>query len=572
MDVEVLEKDKEFSQMVWNIFASKFLLKKQKTFIFQEYQKLLLENACNKRRRVLDHLVNSFEDFSNISGSLYAETVIKIDDFLKEKKFLKLDSVLKEKKFSANNYIDYLKIAKSKYKSYKVSAEDDLGEYLEEHFTAILDENLENDFIQYLAREYIVERFEKKVESAAINPAISIDDISKVYSAYFSLKNKRLENYLKGDNVSNHLYNRIQTKKTAGKEFFILMAIFLKEYRLLRKTSQFNTCSANLKKEQDEKVIEEVSKYIKHFMSYGEILLESEKNEIPLMKEIGKYLTLNHSLPSELNITQVLKRYNYIKEALDINSEKLIITLNHWNRWAKENITTKNIKEVLPDTSFIKDSVKLDLELVNHILETYKAKINSLEKEEFLDELKEDKYYYLEIIKLLVEEEKMKDIPFKVTSSFKEALKAIANGEIELTDDGKAMTDFFYGKTEEEELKSTFKNIRDIYLNKKEITPKLFLYFGEKLCRLAKLEEKAEEVTRRIINKVFHDKSCREFILKEKEIFIDIIQKSEEAIHDFKDKIKVAFENEEHDDELFEFAKNLGILLIEEGEGKEEEK
>jgi hypothetical protein len=135
------------------------------------------------------------------------------------------------------------------------------------------------------------------------------------------------------------------------------------------------------------------------------------------------------------------------------------------------------------------------------------------------------------------------------------------------------MTDFFYDKTEEDKLKSTFKDIRDIYLNKKEITPKLFLFFGEKLSSLASLEEKAEGVTRKIINKVFHNKECRKLILKEKEIFLDIIRKSEDAIHDFEDKIRVALEdeeNEEHDDELLKFAEDLGILLIEEGEGKEE--
>lgn len=572
-NIEVPEKDKEFNKMIWDTFSNKFLSHKQKNFTFQKYHELLIERLYSKRSKIIDHLVNDFEDFSKVLGATYAHGIIEIDNFLKEKDFSKLNEILKEKKMSPANYIDYLKVVQSEYKKYKVTVEGNIEEYLEKHYDALLEENLKMDFIQYLVKECHTENFEGKIKNDANNSRIPLENIFKVYKAYFSLGKKPLENYLDGNTATNHLWDLLQLDNIIKDEFYILISIFMKEYESLSKTSQFinsNRELADLPEEIDNEVIKGVSKYIEYFMNYGDVLLKSISGEVPLIRKIARYLTLNEVGVSRANITELLKNYKGIKKALNIDCVKTIENLDKWSQVAKKKINTENIKEVLVDTDFIKDSIEMDLELTKHIREIYIAKIGALSKEDFLEELRSGEYYYLEVIKLLVEARKVIDIPYKIVSAFKEALKNIADEEIELTTKNEEVLEFLYGVIDEEKLKSTLKDIRDNYLNNRDIKPKLFLFFGEKLCKFAQLEEKTEEVTRKIINKVFHSKECRDFILREKEIFLNIIKKSKEAIHDFEDKIREAFEKDKNED-LIKFAKDLDIILVDKKENSEEE-
>ena len=118
----------------------------------------------------------------------------------------------------------------------------------------------------------------------------------------------------------------------------------------------------------------------------------------------------------------------------------------------------------------------------------------------------------------------------------------------------------FYKKTNKSKLKSTAKNIRDLFLSHHTITPKQFLFFSALLFHHGALENKSAEVARRILTPVGKDDNCLKLILNNKQFFIPILNAAKDDAEDFKDIIKQKLESHP-DEEMIRFAKAIGIEL-----------
>lgn len=114
-------------------------------------------------------------------------------------------------------------------------------------------------------------------------------------------------------------------------------------------------------------------------------------------------------------------------------------------------------------------------------------------------------------------------------------------------------------KIHKAKLKATAKNIRDLFISKITITPVKFLFFSELLLSHGALNEKSEDVARKILAPVSADDNCLAFIMRNAQQFISIINDAGDDAADFEDTVRQKLMASQDDRELIRFAQAIGI-------------
>ncbi|MEQ8926313.1 MAG: hypothetical protein RLO81_10900, partial [Fulvivirga sp.] len=171
--------------------------------------------------------------------------------------------------------------------------------------------------------------------------------------------------------------------------------------------------------------------------------------------------------------------------------------------------------------------------------------------------LDDEDSYIFKCLNLMLESDKIKSLPDNLVSAYKSALTGYANGEFVFNSD--EAWERLYSKVNKNKLKPTFKNIRDIFISEKKITPEQFKYLLPFLKDHAALDKRSNDVVRKILSEVATVNDCLTVIIRESDFFLPIIKSAKDDADDFKDIIRQKIENGITENGLLEFAKKLKI-------------
>ena len=255
-----------------------------------------------------------------------------------------------------------------------------------------------------------------------------------------------------------------------------------------------------------------------------------------------------------MDIVKVLPCFKDIYEAIAVDPEELIKVLDGWRNSAKERINSDNITNIIQDIEFFEHAIEVNCELSNLIINIFIEHMESVTKDEWISMLKDENSYLFNSTYWLLKGNKIKKLPGSTIYAYKSNLKDIANTK---TGVPSQKNNVIYEKINKNSLKSTLKDIRDIFIINVDISPELFVFFFHKLLDYGQLTKRADDVTRRILTPVIDDKDCLDLILKDGERIAEIIKKSGDDSVDLKDKIRQKTELSE-DKALLEFAEKIG--------------
>jgi len=552
---------KERVKKVWDILISKQCSLEISKLSFNEEFKHLLENSSiGSKTKLLKYLTKSFNDFKEIKGEEYFLVFKELEEFLDKNKInFNVQLQLKLRTVPPEIFTDYISVAKSDYKKYKlVTDTDELDNYISVKIPEELNVIEDDVDLSYILAEYSFETTKENIETLIAQNKLTKDNFNKIINIYKSISNKKpLDKII---NVIN-LYPLLQKVTIENDGYYDLIAMRLQYGNTYNKQIAPQGWTDNTTPVlalTDEETVKEIAKRIEVYENYGNLLLLSTSWQQPLLSAVCKDLTLNSYGTQAMNVTKAITKFEEIKVAIDVSEQDLLKQLNKWSKYAKDEINTDNIEEIIPNYSFYNYSTSISYELTNHINKIGKEYIDSFDEETILEEWGVDDSYVFNTLYIFMQSNKINTLPRNVFNALKEILKKISESEIDIPAD-ETIWIYFIEKSKKKEIAPTIRNIRDYYIRENNIINKQFIFFESFFKQYGNFNEKSSDTTRTILGKLVSDESCFTKILSDQDFYIPIINNANEDAADFKDNVLSRLESESDNNELRKFADKIGV-------------
>lgn len=496
----------------------------------------------------LTHWIDGICNFDKFNGGKYYEAINSLSGYLKENGIgFDVFSKLYRKRVSPEVFLVFLQKAQRSYKKYKlVCEESELNDFIA---GKLPDELADYSTLAYTKEEYDFSSVIEKIEN--VLPSITNDNCSNVYALYKTIATEKPIKPIPNDDLIHQL---LQESEEDTEGYYDLIAM-----RLAKGSAWVNRggISQVIVNQNDPQLVKEIAERIEFFICYGDILLEVKDWNTSLLRSVAKEVTLNSYGVSRMSIKEVLPHFKNIYEAIAVDPEKLIKRLDGWSHSVKDKITSDNITDIIQDVEFFEYAIEFDCALSNLIIKVFIEYLESVAEDEWISTFKDENSYLFNSTYWLLQGNIIKKIPENAIYAYKSNLRDIANAKIAVPSQ---MSNVIYEKVNKNSLKSTLKDIRDIFIINVDISPELFVFFFDKLLDHGQLTKRADDVTRRILTPVIDDKDCLALILEDGKRIAEIIKKSGDDSVDFKDKIRQKTELSE-DKVLLDFAEIIGIKI-----------
>jgi len=530
------------NDLVWNCI---YKMEKQKNdHILYEYQLILLGKIKNKLE-YLKILLSGFVSSKEFVAKEYYQSIKKLEKEIETE--IDILPYLISKETSVEDFIEFVKEAKSIYKIFKISCkENELNDFLlkldTKDYSSI-------DYIQYLKNDYSLIDFSKKLNNL-INENANSEDLPLISTLFRLSKNVSLDKPLSSNLTDDQIYNLFSKSKESEEFYYDLVSMRIS--KLDKFNPSYSSIFDNILNSDDDEIAELVAKNIEYYINYGNILLGLKSFNLPFMKLVAKKLVNKSFGKKRANLKLLLSSFDEICSSGDIHPISLIKNLNSWET---EDITLDNIKNTA-SIFFLENALNEKSRLTSHCFDCVIKYLDSLAIEEWQVSFEDVNSYEFRACVLL---DKYK-IPQNAMDAIKIVLNELSEKTTELPDQD--IWKELISKLDKQGrgLKSTFKNIRDNFYREDNINKELFLFFIDWLFKYADLEEKKESLRKLFKSEILRDVQSMNLILENKEIMIPIVKVAEEESTDFKDVIKELLD-ESTSEELKKFAKAIGIKV-----------
>lgn len=536
------------AQLAWNCVYKREQVQEIKNPL-QDYQKILIQHI-EEKEEYLKKLVESFHNLTNIDVVSYYNSIKQLSEIEGINPF----KYLKEKEVDAESFVNFVDQAKEKFKKYKIVCKQ---ENLDEYLTGLSIDQLANlNVIPYIKDEYNLTAYKAHLERLFDSNANSKSNIQIIINRL-----KEIERPIKKLLSDEKIYTYFNEIKSDNELYYDLICMRLA--RLHNFNSNYNGPFTAVLNSTDETILDKVAQNIEYYINYGKILLNIDKmKNYPLYKEVAKRLTERNDGISKLNIVDVLKKYDIIKDCLEIDSAILLDRLNGWGQDAKINITISHISSI--PIAFFADIIILNNGIANHCKTIAKEYLEAKSKEDWKVSILNNNNDYRLLLTIKIN-------PQNCFDAFKELLLERVEYDNKLS---KESINNLINLFEEQGriMLSTFNDVRDRFCDKGcTMTESLFNLLGESLLKYAKLEDKQSALRTIFQISILDKKENMQLILRYRDKMIKIVEVAKEENKDFKDKIKSLLSTEYKDDEEFEsFANAIGVESVQIDKNNEE--
>ena len=559
---DILSKNMDMKNQCYHVLANKLLNSPVNEIKVEEYYRILVENVLNLKNEIIEFLLFRFRNIEKKKAEDYFKAINELNNISSENSLtINIFKMLQPVGLEQHGFINFVELAGEKWISYNVYTNWNL---LENYYMDKLVNNKpyskDMELIKVILMNLKVKfaDLKKQLEINIANEDLEKEKIENTFVMYFNFVNKGIKTKLTHNKIGQYLY---ELREDTNQLYYILFSIYLSKKMLedieVNNTTYKNLINNIINTAGNEKLVQEICKYLEYFIDFGNILIYISKNPLPLIKECGKYLIENIMRPSTMNVISVLEKYDEIKANVSTDTNILIKRLSQWD--ISKNINKDNVFDILKTEKLFLDCKDLKLRISEHLISVYLEYFEQLNHEIIVNELKSDVLTYkIKILTVLLKEGHM----LKINENLKLAYNDYLYFVDEIPEVKKEILNLIYEKINKNSVKSNIKNIRDKYINNVNMSVNTFLFFIPLFEEHGKLKEKNNDVLRRIITPQMTDKACIDSLLNNKEFYLELINSSDNSEKiSFVDKIKSSKYAEEQD--VKEFIRKIDIEELE---------
>lgn len=533
--IHCLNKLRRESTSVHSIWKYLFLKKLgapiEKQEFSMEYKALLLHLDSDMQNIIISRLYQEILHFTDFKGAYYFNALYEMDQFIKENG-LSCDfmSIIQEKEVNPSTFIEFVQAANREQIVFS-DHEDTI--MCDGYRIKTNSESLDNYLAELKFNHIDVLRAIKKSSSygfpkllQAVTDCVEEQIVNKnnagvIFATYRILsKNKRLLEETLNLSLINQIYSDLESD---GKD--------------IQHSGYYDFVAMKIANNQPVSLIEGgeikyVADVIDYYIDYGVLLLKSLTFSSSLLTELLAYMVENN-LGWNLLLTEVLPKFEEIKEEINVTDEAL---LNNLSNWDFESIGKDNITEYVPNASFYAVTNRVDNALSKHINQVAIEALSEESVDSLYSQRMNLKDYWIAVISYLLD--KMDSLPDNLVEFCKKIFRDIASGSqdpIQLPDYLKAMIN----RLDNRGIISTIIDIRNRFCNGVQaINPTKFQFFESYFRLYGSLIETAVSVVNQIMLPVIEDEACRSLILQHQDFYINLINKAGDSSFEIKKRFR----------------------------------
>lgn len=509
----------------------------------KSYQNLL--SHVNDKEKLISKLCNRLQFFEKeekgeFNGGDYYIALRSIQDFISNNNIgFDITQYLAEIEKEPKIFVDYVQAAKEDYKTFKLSTDN---KKLNNHFKENKLEDLA--IIKYIKDniKYNFEELKQYIETFIPSDKLDATNFKPILDAYKLISDmKPLYAQLtlnQRNQIWNHFAGQVDTN-----EYLEIAAIQLVQ-------------NVNIGKDFTDKQIEYIAKQIDYYGNYGDLLVNSNNQNL---NKVLKYMTEN-KLGCVLSLDKVLPKFFEIKNKIGVTEEALLIQLNRWRKY-KDGITKDNILKIIPADlyQFTKETAN---DLTKHINGTAIEALFLVDENTLFNQLNQSNQsnnYWYKVIDNLIDTEFCKPLPENIFNIGIRYLKEVAsNGTIPKENSVRAK---IIERLDKRKTGATIEEIRNVFCNSQStITTQKFQYLENWLRQQGKLKSRASEVVHHIIDPITNDNACLKLLSDNAGFYKDLFDEVGDEATPTKQKIDKIIKSGNADEEILEFGKLIGII------------
>lgn len=511
------------------------------------YQSLLL--YVNDKENLLARLCERLQSFGkeenvDFSGANYYNALKSIQDFISGNNIgIDITHYLTEIEKDPKTFVDYVQAAKDDYKLFKLSTDNSkLNDYFFND-----DKNIEAlsilEFIKDDSR-YNFDGLKQKIEAIIPTSELTIANFKKIFDAYKSISDDKPLKVQLTPSQRNQIWTNFSSK-VGPDEYLEIAAIQLVQ-------------NVNIGKDFTDKQIEYIAKQIDYYGNYGDLLINSNNQNL---NKVLKYMTEN-KLGCKLSLDKVLPRFFEIKNKIGVTEEALLIQLSRWRKY-KDGITKDNILKIIPADlyPFTKETAN---DLTKHINETAIKALSLVDENTLYNQINQPNQpntnnYWYKVVGNLIDTDFCEPLPENIFNIGIRYLKEVAsNGTIPKENSVKAR---IIERLDRQKTPAFIKDIRDTFCDgsQNRISANVFLYFANLFEEQGDLLSRADRVVHKIVEPIVDDIKCLQHIVNKPDYYSGLIKKAGNDASATIEKIEKRIKSGNADEKVLEFGKLIGI-------------
>lgn len=511
------------------------------------YQSLLL--YVNDKENLLARLCERLQFFGkeenvDFSGANYYNALKSIQDFISGNNIgIDITHYLTEIEKDPKTFVDYIQMAKDNYKLFKLSTNNsELNDYFFND-----EKNIEDlSILAYIKddSQYNFDKLKQKIEEIIPTSELTIENFKPILDAYKLISDMKPLNAQLTPDQRNQIWNHFAGQVDTN-EYLEIAAIQLVQ-------------NVNIGKDFTDKQIEYMAKQIDYYGNYGDLLVNSNNQNL---NKVLKYMTEN-KLGCVLSLDKVLPQFFNVKNKINITEVALLIQLDKWED-QKDIITQENIHNIIPKDlyQFTKETIN---DLTKHINETAIKALSLVDENTLYNQINQPNQpntnnYWYKVVGNLIDTDFCEPLPENIFNIGIRYLKEVAsNGTIPKENSVRAK---IIERLDKRKTGATIEEIRNVFCNSQStITTQKFQYLENWLREQGKLKSRAVEVVHLIIDPIINDNACLKLLSDNADFYKDLFDEVGDEATPTKQKIEKIINSGTADEKILEFGKLIGII------------
>lgn len=510
----------------------------------KSYQNLL--SHVNDKEKLISKLCNRLQFFEKeekgeFNGGDYYIALRSIQDFISNNNIgFDITQYLAEIEKEPKIFVDYVQAAKEDYKTFKLSTDN---KKLNNHFKENKLEDLAT--IKYIKDniKYNFEELKQYIETFIPSDKLDATNFKPILDAYKLISDMKPLHAQLTLNQRNQIWNHFAGQVDTN-EYLEIAAIQLVQ-------------NVNIGKDFTDKQIEYMAKQIDYYGNYGDLLVNSNNQNL---NKVLKYMTEN-KLGFVLSLDKVLPQFFNVKNKINITEVALLIQLDKWKD-QKDIITQENIHNIIPKDlyQFTKETIN---DLTKHINETAIKALSLVDENTLYNQINQTNQpntnnYWYKVVGNLIDTDFCKPLPENIFNIGIRYLKEVAsNGTIPKENSVRAK---IIERLDKRKTGATIEEIRNVFCNSQStITTQKFQYLENWLRQQGKLKSRASEVVHHIIDPITNDNACLKLLSNNAGFYKDLFDEVGDEATPTKQKIEKVINSGNADEKILEFGKLIGI-------------
>ncbi len=557
IDKSITEADQDAMQVIWDrVVGRQMNLQIQHIEFTEVYKTLILKARTHNKKKFVKFLLDQFYNVKDFSGSKYFAVLQNLENFLNENNIdIGYIQLIDSKAVAPDVFVDYAFEGEENYGKFKVTCDN---AQLEKFYIDKLPNALDDTWILWnIKTNYSFTQFKAELENVIKKSEVTLENLDSIFDAYKAVSPAL---YLSTKLSDSKIYELLSAAKKDSPEYYELSAMRIARGESFTNQGGIDSAILDI---IDDRFISEVSTRIQHYNYYGSLLLTATTWSKPALISIAKKLTVEGS-GNSMSIEKVLPEFQNIATSLDITQDVLIDKLNPWAGYLKTKLTVDNLISIIPDSDFYKSAVKVDNELIRHILETAVRYTEQASEDDWNEAFEDSSSYLFDLLAILVSTKRINSLNDNVFAAFKNSLHSIVDtpDDYDISEeDTLSKWQLVYKIADKSHLQPVIKDIRDRFLRDIDITTEHFMFFELPLRELGGLKEKSGDAVRRILFKVFTDDECFSLISNNKSFYIELIASAGNDAFSFIDSLREQLESGANNTAMSEFSSMINSNL-----------